>query len=300
MSLSDQAKGLIYMLIATLCFGSYGVWSRFMSPDFDLFYQGWTRAVVILLIIMPVIFIQRSYQKIDPKDYKYFFWFCLTSSLTQAPIYYAFNNMPVSSAHLLFFSSMLISMYAYGILVFKEKMDIRKIIGFLFALTGLVIIFDLNLKQATLLAILAAIMNGVFSGSEVSISKKISSKYSPLFLSAIGWAAVIVANLPISFLLKENFYYDFFSIEWLYQIIYSLVSVLGFWSVIVALKYLEASIGGLLLLSEIIFAVLFGIFIFHDQITSSMLYGLIFILLAGAIPYLKSICLELVRKGSSK
>ena len=44
------------------------------------------------------------------------------TSLTQAPIYYAFNHMDIGSASLLFFVSMFLSMYIIGFIFLGEQL----------------------------------------------------------------------------------------------------------------------------------------------------------------------------------
>ncbi|MEK7133637.1 MAG: MBL fold metallo-hydrolase, partial [Patescibacteria group bacterium] len=42
--------------LAALMFGSYGVWSRLLGSSFGTFYQGWTRGLIIALILFPILY----------------------------------------------------------------------------------------------------------------------------------------------------------------------------------------------------------------------------------------------------
>ena len=62
--------------------------------------------------------------------------------------------------------------------------------------------------------------------------------------------------------------------------------MLGFWLVIEGFKYVEASIGGLLGLLEIVFSIGLGILIFHEGLTIRVVIGAALILIAAALPHI--------------
>jgi len=61
----------------------------------------------------------------------------------------------------------------------------------------------------------------------------------------------------------------------------------GFWLIIEGLKHVEAGIGGLLGLLEIVFSIIFGILIFGEDLSSHVLFGSLFIIFAAALPHIK-------------
>lgn len=72
---------------------------------------------------------------------------------------------------------------------------------------------------------------------------------------------------------------------WFYQVLYGIIGLLGFWFIIEGLKYVEASIGGLLGLLEIVFSIGFGILIFHEALTLKVAVGALLIISAAALPH---------------
>jgi drug/metabolite transporter (DMT)-like permease len=111
---SSKNKGLIYILLSTIMFGSYGLWSKLIGNDFGVFYQGWTRTFLIALILFPIVLYRREIIFIQKKDRKWMSVFLISTSLTQAPIFYAFNHMDIGTATLLFFVGMTLMMYIIG------------------------------------------------------------------------------------------------------------------------------------------------------------------------------------------
>lgn len=294
--MSNTQKGIVLVLISALMFGSYGVWSRLMGGTFDVFYQGWTRGLIIALVLLPTLLYKKQIVPIRREDWKWMAVFLIFTSLTQAPLYYAFNHMDIGAATLMFFVTMLLTMYAVGLLFLGEKLTRIKMLSFFLASVGLYIVFSFSLVAFTLLAALMAILNGIASGGEVASSKKLSGTYAPLYLSWLSWVAIFITNIPISFALRETQHLPSFDIVWLYQIGYAITGIIGFWFIIYGLKYIEASVGGLLGLLEIVFSVLLGVLLFKEILTLKIIIGAILIMFAAALPHLA----ELLKRGRSQ
>lgn len=284
--LRTERKGAAFILISTLMFGSYGLWSRLIGSSFGVFYQSWTRALLISIVLFPILYYKKEIIPIKKSDWKWMSVFLVSTSLTQAPVFYAFNHMDIGTATLLFFVSTLITMYMFGFLLLGEKITRVKVVSFLLACAGLYITFSFSLAAFSLMAALMAMLNGTASGTELSSSKKLSGSYSPLYITWLSWVTIIVTNGLISVFLKEPQLLPSFHIAWLYLIGYAIASILGFWLAIEGLQYIEASIGGLMGLLEIIFSIGFGILVFHESLAVKVISGGILIILAAALPHL--------------
>ena len=79
---------------------------------------------------------------------------------------------------------------------------------------------------------------------------------------------------------------------WLSMLGFALTGLIAFWLVIEGYKYADASIGGLLGLMEVLFGVLFGVFIFKEVITTSTLFGGGLIIFAAMLPDLSNLYLK--------
>jgi drug/metabolite transporter (DMT)-like permease len=282
----SQKKGLFFILISTVMFGSYGVWSRFIGNSFGVFYQGWTRALLIAILIFPILYFRKEIVPVKKSDWKWLSVFLIATSLTQAPIFYAFNHMDIGTATLLFFVGMIITMYAFGFIFLNEKSTVIKIVAFVVACVGLYVIFSFSLLAFSLLAASMAVFNGIATGVELSSSKKLTGNYSPLYVTWLSWISIVLTNCIVSVWIGEKQYIPSFTLPWAYLVGYAIVSIVGFWLAIEGYKYAEASIGGLLALLEVVFAVVFGILIFHQPLTLRIGIGGVLILVAAALPHL--------------
>lgn len=287
--LAQSKKGIILILISALMFGSYGVWSRLIGDSFGNFYQGWTRGLIIVLLLLPFLLKRKEIVPIVKKDWGWLAIFLIFTSLTQAPIFYAFNHMDIGTATLLFFTTMLLTMYAVGFLFLGEKLTKVKAVSFVLACVGLYFVFSFSLAIFALFAALMAILNGVASGGEVSFSKKLTGDYSPLYITWLSWVIIVVTNAPISMMLGEAQHLPSWDVAWLYQLGYTIASIFGFWFIIAGLKYTEASIGGLIGLLEIVFSIFFGVLIFNEILTTRVIVGGSIIILAAALPHISDL-----------
>lgn len=285
-------QGTLLVLLSALMFGSYGIWSRLMGDSFGAFYQGWTRALIIIVLLLPFLIAKKAIVPIDRSDWKWMTIFLLFTSLTQAPLYYAFNNMDVGSATLLFFSAMLFTMYFFGFVFYKEKLTPVKVIAFLLACCGIALTYSFAFGAFALFAGLMAITNGIASGGEVASSKTLSDKYSPLYLTALSWLIILVTNAPVSILLGETQPLPTLTMPWLYQLGYTACGLIDFWAVIAGFKYLDASIGGLIGLLEIVFSLALGYLIFSQVPSAQTLIGGGLILIAAALPHISDLVLS--------
>ncbi|MFC1656696.1 DMT family transporter [Patescibacteria group bacterium] len=285
----NNKLGSLLVLSSALMFGSYGVWSRLIGPEFGNFFQGWTRAVIILILLIPIAIYRKEIVSVKKEDWKWLTIFLIFTSLTQAPIFYAFNNMDIGSASLLFFVSMFLTMYVVGFLFLGEKLNKTKIISSIIAIGGMYLVFSFSITSFIILAAVMAIINGVASGGEVAFSKKLSHKYSPLYLVILSWVIILITNGIISVVVGEAQIIPSLTMPWFWQLCYSIASLLAFWLVIAGFKYIDASIGALIGLMEIVFSVLFGIIIFKESLTLSVGIGAILIITAAILPHLPKI-----------
>lgn len=289
MDSKNKKFGFLMVFTSALMFGSYGVWSRLMGDYFDNFFQGWTRALIILIFLIPFALWKKEIVKIKKSDRKWVAVFMIFTSFTQAPLYYAFNHIDIGLASLLFFVSMFLTMHIIGLFFFGEKITKIKVTSSLIAVCGMYLVFSFSISSFAIFAVAMAILNGIASGGEVAFSKKISNKYSPLYLVIISWGIIFISNSVISVIIGESQMIPAFTLSWFWQLCYSITALFAFWLAIVGFKYIEVGIGALIGLLEIVFSVLFGIIIFKETLSVNVAIGAILIITAAALPHLTEI-----------
>lgn len=276
--------GYFMILGSALCFGSYGVWSRLLGHDFAIFFQGWVRSALILIVLLPLMLLRKDNEPITGNSSKWFWVTMAFTVFTQVPLYFAFNHLALGTATLIFYAMFLITSYIVGWLFLGEHISHIKILSMVIALVGLFLTFGLSLATFSVAALLLALLNGIASGGEVATSKKSTQYYSSLQISTYSWLFILLTHLPISLALGENQLVPAFNMSWLAMVGYAATGLIGFWLVIEGFKYIDASIGGLIGLLEIIFSIIFGIVLFKDQLTASIVVGGVLIIFAAMLP----------------
>jgi drug/metabolite transporter (DMT)-like permease len=284
---SPLGYGLI--LLSAVLFGTYGVWSRLMGETFEPFYQTWVRSILIIVIMLPFMLVGKNFRKIDRSDWPHVGLFILFCLFTQVPLYYAFNHAPIGEVQLIFYSMFVIAAYMVGRIYLGERITKIKLVSMALAFVGLAIVFGMSVLAFAPLGLALAALNGVASGGEVASSKKVSNKYSPALLIFWGWIFTLLTHLPLSLLLGETQHLPQFDTAWLWLVIFAVVNTAAFWLVIVGFKFVDASIGSLLGLSEVLFGIMFGAIIFHEPIGWSVLVGGTLIIVAAMLPDVRAI-----------
>lgn len=288
-ALPKSFTGYIMIFISAIGFGSYGVWSKFIGEDFGIFYQGWVRSALVLLFLIPIAYFTKSFKPVKKTDLKWILIPVLFGVATQAPLYYAFINMDIGTATLIFYSMYVITSYVVGKIFLKEKITIPKIISLFLAFLGLFLIFGISLSIFSFLALLMAGVNGIASGGEVATTKKTTEKFSSLQIGIYVWAGILITHLPLSLLFGEKQIVPELNLVWLSMCAFALAGLISFWLVIEGYKYVDASIGGLIGLFEIIAGIGFGFIIFHEELTLLTYLGGGIIILSAMLPDLATI-----------
>ncbi|HLD04042.1 MAG TPA: hypothetical protein VJC17_04685 [Candidatus Dojkabacteria bacterium] len=62
--MNRQTKGSILVAFSAIFFGSYGLWAKLIGPDVGNFFQVYTRSLIILLLLVPIILVTKGYKKL--------------------------------------------------------------------------------------------------------------------------------------------------------------------------------------------------------------------------------------------
>lgn len=283
-SQTSKFNGYAMILASALCFSSYGVWSRLLGKEFGIFFQGYVRSALILAICIPIALIGKVIKPIKKVHRSWFSITMLFTVFTQVPIYFAYNHLPLGTATFLFYAAFVITSYCIGWLFLSEKMTAVKVISLVLSSIGLAMTFHVSMETFSMSALFLAIGNGIASGGEIATSKKSTLHYSSLHITIYSWILILITHLPISLLCGEKQILPTISIEWLAMLGYAGSGLCGFWLIIEGFKHVDASIGSLIGLFEILFAVLLGVWLFHDQLTIEVLLGGLIIVFAAVLP----------------
>src|SRR3989344_93356 len=252
--INNKLKGSLLVAVSALFYASYGLWSKLMAGHFGEFNQAWSRALILLVVLIPYGLLTKNFKKIQRKDLKWFLVVSFSGGLNQAPYFFGFENLTIGTATLLFYLALVLGAYLIGKFFFREKFTKVKYFSLFISLIGLFIIYKFALNAGQIPAAVLTMTAGFMGASVVVFSKKISGNYSELQIICGFLIVMLFANFPLSLIFNESLPRLSFTQPWLAQTGYLLTMLLANIAAVSGFKYLEPSIGGLIGLLEIFFS----------------------------------------------
>mgnify|MGYP001581594541 CR=1 FL=1 len=284
--MTERSRGTLYILISSVFYASYGIWSRMMGGYFGEFSQAWTRGLVLLVFVLIYGTYKNIFRKIPREDLKWFGIIALCGGLNQAPYYYGFQSLGVGTGTVIFYAALLVGGYLIGSVVFKEKMGLTKLASLILAIIGIATIYKLSLRVDQIIPALTMITAALMGSIAAVLPKKLSGNYHELQIMLGYFIVMVVANGFLAWIFGEKLPIGSTVTPWLGQLGYIMAMLLANVTVIEGFRHVEASVGSLIGLMEIILGVLFGYLFFAEHILSTTLVGGVLIILSAALPSL--------------
>jgi len=279
-----SSTGSLVILVAAFLYSTSGVFAKLLGNSFEPLFQAGTRALIGLVILGVIGYFTNQFKPIPKADWKWYAIICAGAAVAFPTTFYAYNQIGITTHTLIFFSVMGLTTLFIGIVLLKEQLTKLKISCFILAILGLTLITLNNLQWNSLLGLIASVICGLGSGISFALVQKLSKVNTGTQITAMSFAAITFASLSLAFIFQERFT-PFSNLNaWGLQFVYSLMSLLGSYLLVLGFKRVEPSIGGLVSQVEIVFAVLLGIVLFHEKFEWLAIVGCAFIVTAAVLP----------------
>lgn len=283
----NQVVGAGSLLASAFIYSFFGILTRAIGFSLPLFYSSWVRNLLMLIILGIPLFSMRKWKKFILKD---FFWIFLRScgGLTSfVGSYISFYYIPLGIALFIFYASSTIGGYFFGVLLYHENLTKIKILSLFLAIIGLFLINTVNFPKEHLIYALYAFLGGIGNAVWCTFSKKVSGKYSALQLNFLDTFNFIIIPFCISLIVHEKWVRPEFSLLWFYLMLFVVMFIITGQLMVFGFKHLDAQIGSLIMLSEIVFGVILGFLFFHEALSVFTLFGGGLIILAIVLPEIR-------------
>lgn len=272
------------IILAGFGYSLYGPLSRIVGDSFGPNSQILVRSILRVAIIVVIIFISRSkLKKVNRSDIKWFGLLGLASSFTTLFYIPAIINLPFGLTMFLFYGLGTVSSYIAGVILFHEKINRAKLISLFLALLGLIFMFIDSIHFNNSLYVIFACLAGFCYGLYSPFSKTVSRKYSLTQVSAITIIYETVIYAVAWFIFQDVIVVTTMQ-PWLMNFIYALDVVIIMYLVFYGFRHLEAQVGSILILSEILFILVLGFIFYHEIPSLTQLIGGGFISLSMILP----------------
>jgi len=273
------------LITAAFIFAFFGVITRIIGFNIPLFYQSWTRNLLgVFILSIPFALSKTRWKKTSPQDLKWIAARGLGGTIAFVGSYLSFFYLPLGTVLFIFYGGSTIGGYVLGYFFFKERLNRIKLISLLLALGGLLLIYLLNIKILAPLYMVFSFIAGLGISIWNTFSKKISHQYSATQLNLLDFLFIFVFMLILSLIFRERWIIPTISTPWLVNAGFVVFFISTGQLMIWGFKHIDAQIGSLIMLSEILFGILIGYLFFKETITIFTLLGGIFIITAIVLP----------------
>ena len=282
---SHYSTGFFSLAFATLLYGFYGVVSKIVGIDFGVFFLGWSRSLVIALIVFVYFFFVRQWIVVRKEHYK---WFATMSTFGIASflaIFVAFNRLPIGVALFTYYASSTLASYCIGYVLFKEKFTASKILLLGISLMGLLLLFYDRFQSGSIALLLLACFSGVAGAVWNVFSKKVSPVYPTTQIIFIDALIAIAISLPLSLLTSEPVALSSFTEKLPIIVLFAGITVGSNIFTLIGFKYLAAQIASIIMLLEAVYGVIFGWLFFKEILSPLEMIGGMFIILSVAFSH---------------
>lgn len=279
--------GVSSLLGAAFIYGFFGVLTKMIGYELPLFYQSWTRGFLCAGVLFIGVLWSKNWVKVEKRDW---YWIAIRGFLGSVIGFFssfiAFFYLPIGTAYFIFYGGATISGYIAGKILFKEHLTFVKLASLILAIVGLFIIFYETMQFSNPLYIAIALLGGFGSATWNTTSKKISGRYSATQLNFLDFLIGSTYVFIISLFMKEQWVMPTLTTPWIASLLFAALFISTGQLVIVGFKRVEAQVGTIIMLAEILFGIIFGYLIFKETVTLYSLIGGLIIIAAIVLPEL--------------
>lgn len=291
--ISESAKGAFFLLTSALLYSIMPVLIRLLGsggvpPVSQVFLR------YLFAFLAAFIYFRLSNRKAVAVHKKDLIFLVITTvfgyALTNVFFTIGILNTQVSVALFLFYSYAILAPVA-GFLILKDKINKYNVGALFLSFIALLLLYQptsfTTWKIGALFALLSALGQTVYV-----ILRRILSHYPANFLMLSNtFMGVIVVGL-LSFFLEKSFYTggEVFHLNrniWLVTVLFGFDNFLAWLAMTKGFEYFKAASGSLILLSELVFGVLFALAFFQEIPTIITLLGGFLIIVSSATVILK-------------
>ena len=295
--MSSKLTGYLFIFLSVFIYGLYGIYTRNIADSFSafniqFFREGLTALIILLLTLLGL----SKWEKIKKEDRKYLILLGIVSTLGNVCMYYIYQLLPLGIASFTTYASIIIFSLIMGRVIFNERINKISVISIILAIVGLLVMFQINLKDLSFVGIIAGLAFGFMISSFASITKKIKGSYSPLQVYMIAALITSILSLFISLSLHEPLPNMSFNTDWVWVIIFAISAALANGFYILGLqKKIEISIASIIMPMESVVLAITGYIFYQENMGIRGSIGAIIILIASIIPSLVE--LKMKKKG---
>ncbi len=276
--------GIGSLLITTLMYSLFPVFSRIIGTDISLFFLSFVRSLLPMTVLGLIIWYRKEWKSIKKSDWKFLIGRTALGGIAFIFSYYAFNNIAVGTVYLIFYAFSTIGGYALGTVLFNEKISQTRMLSLILVLIGLSLVYSFSFEVEKVKFILFSVISGLANSVWMVFAKKVSGDYSATFINFWDFLFFSLLYLILSIVLREAWTLPVANLVWGANMLFGIMFLFTGQLIIVGFDRLPAQIATLIMLSEVVFGVILGWWLYGEVLAPLSFVGGALILLGIALP----------------
>jgi drug/metabolite transporter (DMT)-like permease len=283
----NRTKGFFSLLLAGLIFGSFGVWVRVLNRELTTYQQIAARDIVASILAIAIAFFLKQKWSLNGVKKRYVLLFTLFFQLDVIFYVLAFLRTKMTVAIFSFYAGTIIFSLMFGIMFFREKINKTKLTSLILTFIGLGFFCYPFSPSAFNLGFIFAVAGGAFDAATNASRKFLSGKIDKFILVSFQMLSGVLAMAFIILFTKQSFTPHISLISVFIILLFGLLLMLVHFLCTVGFQNFDLNLGTIVMSSEMIFTVIFGMIAFAEFPTLLEVIGGIFISLSIVISNLK-------------
>ncbi|WP_271628731.1 DMT family transporter [Caldicellulosiruptor sp. DIB 104C] len=295
-------KGILYLMITLIFFSSYEVVGKTLAGMVNPYQLNFIRFFFGGLILLPIAIKNLQDKKIKLSKRDIFFLALIgivNVVISMSCLQLGINITKKASLAAVIFSSnpLFVALSAHFIL--NERLNIRKIIGMIIGIGGIVIVFykDLIIGKDFIKGILLLILSAITYGVYTTMGKKFTQRSSSIIMNSFSFLFGSIFLLPI--ILLKRFSLFSMPLKAIFPMFYLTFFVTGiaYYTYFLGLTYTSAGAGSMIFFLKPILASIFASIFLSEKISINLILGTLVILLGiGIVQFADKKSLKILSK----
>ncbi len=281
-SRSNLFLGSAFLLSATMMYSLFGIFSRLIGFDLPLVYQTGLRG--ILAGTIAAIILNKRWVAVKGRDWSWFAFRGVMGLLGFLCFFVGVNYLTIGMVYFMLYFGSTVGGYFIGALFFQERITKIKWISLGLSILGLWLIYLFDLKAVKLFYVWIALLSGIFTAIWNSLVKKIPDRYPALQMSMLDSLFGGAVGLTLSIFVGENWVMPVLSLPWIASFGLAALYILTDILVVMGFRRVDVQVGSLVMLSEVLFGLLLGYFLYGEMISKISVLGGGLIVLGIVLP----------------
>lgn len=282
--MSSRLKGFLALLLCALIFASFSIWVRLLNAELLPYQQiGFRNALALCITLLVIWTTKQSFRSIKSVSPWWLLAYTLTFPIAVIPYTLSVLQTAIMTTIFGLYLGMLLTSLLVGVVFFKEKITLPKILSLCLVVVGL-IAYIYPFKQGMLsIGLLLAMLSGVFDALANSFRKFLAGKVDRFVLVALQMIGGLGVALTLMFVFQQTTLPSLSPIAWIIGLVFGLSLVAISYLTLVGFSNFDLNLGTVVLSTELFFAALLGYLVFKEGASITQIIGGGLILLASGI-----------------